>query len=137
MEAHSKLTDTEFVQQLQQCKLDPAAFSHEAHLRLAWINIKQYGLSEAEKNIQHQLQNYVAALGAENKYNKTLTIAAIKMVYHFMLRSKTDDFQEFLVAFPRLKSHFKELLHKHYSFDIFHSEEAKKKYLEPDLLPFD
>jgi hypothetical protein len=39
--------------------------------------------------------------------------------------------------FPRLKTNFRELMACHYGFDIYTSEKAKMKYLEPDLLPFD
>jgi hypothetical protein len=83
------------------------------------------------------LQNYVASLGAKDKYNKTVTIAAVKAVYHFMLKSKADNFQVFISENQKLKTNFKELLNTHYSTDIFKSTKAKKEFLEPELLPFD
>ena len=42
-----------------------------------------------------------------------------------------------MIEFPRLKNNFRELISSHYGFDIYNSEKAKMKYLEPDLLPFD
>lgn len=137
MEEHFSLSDTEFEQQFNNCVLNPAIFSHEAHLRLAWINIDRYGIEQAEKNIPIQLQKFVRFVGAADKYNKTLTIAAIKAVYHFMLKSKSENFQGFIAEFPRLKNNFKELMSCHYGFDIYHSKKAKVEFLEPDLLPFD
>ena len=137
MASHFDLSDTEFLQQFIGCEFKPADFSHEAHLRLAWINISQYGIEKAETNIQNQLQNFVESVGAKNKYNKTLTVAAIKAVYHFMQKSKSDNFKDFIAEFPRLKSHFKALMDSHYSFDIYNSEKAKHEFLLPDLLPFD
>jgi hypothetical protein len=119
------------------CSLEPAIFSHEAHLRLAWIHINNYGIDRAIENITEQLQNFVTSLGAGDKYNKTVTISAIRAVYHFMLKSSTDTFQDFIAENPRLKNNFRELLSHHYTSDIFKSEEAKKEYLEPELLPFD
>lgn len=137
MEEHFSLSDTAFKNQFIDCELNPALFTHEAHLRLAWININKYGIKRAEKEIQSQLQHFVEFVGAKDKYNKTVTIAAIKAVYHFMLKSKKDNFKDFIAEHPRLKTNFKDLLDCHYSFDVFNSNEAKMVYLEPDLVPFD
>lgn len=137
MEKHYNLSDQEFERQFENCQLDPADFSHEAHLRLAWIHLDKYGKERAEENIQTQLQKFVSHAGAKDKYNATLTLAAIKAVYHFKSKSKVTHFQDFIVAFPQLKNNFKELMKLHYSFDIFNSKNAKKRFLEPDVSPFD
>ena len=137
MENHFDLTDTEFENEFKSCKLDPSIFSHEAHLRLAWINIKKYGIKQAEINIQTQLEKFVKFHGETDKYNKTLTIAAIRVVNHFANRSKSEKFEDLIVEFPRLKQKFKELIDAHYSIDIFNSELAKVEFIEPDLLPFE
>ncbi len=136
MEKHFELTDTEFEAQFANCALDPSLFSHEAHLRLAWIHITKYGLEQAEENIQTQLKNYVAQLGAQDKYHTTVTVAAIKAVYHFIQKSQTKSFKAFIADCPRLKENFKELMGAHYNFDIFGSKEARQAYIEPDSLPF-
>ena len=137
MKDHFDLTDFEFEQKFETSSLDAGLFSHEAHLRLAWIHITKYGIDKALENIQLQLKAYVKHLGAASKYNKTVTIAAVKAVYHFILKSKSDNFQDFIVEFPRLKNNLKGLMDSHYGIDIFNSEAAKKEYLRPDLLPFD
>ena len=136
LHSHYDLTDSEFEIQFESCQLLPDLFNHEAHLRLAWIYINKYGLDEAIDKICVQLSNYTKHLGAGDKFNKTVTIAAIRAVYHFMLKSNSDTFKKFIAAHPDLKFRFKELLNTHYGFNIF-SEKAKKEYLEPDLLPFD
>jgi len=137
MEKHFELSDAEFEKQFINCELSPDIFSHEAHLRLAWINIKKYGIKKAVTNLQGQLREYVKSVGAENKYNTTLTLAAIKAVYYFMLKSYSNSFRGFMIEFPRLKNNFRELMSCHYGFDIYNSEKAKMKFLQPDLLPFD
>lgn len=137
MEAHYSLSDAQFIAQLESCSLDPALFTHEAHLRLAWINIKNHAIEEAVELTQYQIINYVEHLGANDKYNTTLTVAATRAVYHFMLKEETYSFNEFIAKAPRLKTEFKKLIESHYGFDIFNSQEAKEKYLEPDLCEFD
>lgn len=134
---HSQLTDDQFIGELVDTTLDPALFNHEAHLRLAWYCINRYGIEEAINKVTSYLSAYVAALGATDKYNTTLTIASVKAVYHFMLKSTSTNFSGFIASNPRLNTEFKSLLTSHYSTDIFNSPEAKSKFLEPELLPFD
>lgn len=137
MEPHFEVSDAVFEQQFKNCELNPALFSHEAHLRLAWIHIKKYGVEKAIENVCEQLLNFVDYVGARDKYNKTLTIAAVRAVHHFMKKKEIDNFYDFIQAYPRLKTNFKELMGFHYKTDIFNSENAKRMYLEPDLVPFD
>jgi hypothetical protein len=134
---HFELTDLDFERLFSERKISAGIFNHEAHLRLAWIHIEKYGVDIAERNICSQLKSFVHHLGAGEKYNETVTIAAVKAVYHFKLKSNTNNFPDFIEENPRLKSNFKDLIRQHYSEDIFASSEAKQKFLVPDLLPFD
>lgn len=136
MERHRHLSDLEFEKQFENCSLDPSIFSHEAHLRLAWIHIQKYGEDQACIRISNQILKFATTAGDNNKFNKTVTVAAIKAVNHFILKSKSTNFQDFMRESSRLKYNFKELLSYHYGFDIFTSEKARLEYLEPDLLPF-
>lgn len=136
MEQHFILSDIEFEEQFENALLDPTIFTHEAHLRLAWIHILKYGETKAIENITEQLQNYVRHLGVTDKYNETLTVAAIKAVKHFIQKQPLETFYEFITTYPRLKTSFKNIIEQHYGFDIFTSTIAKEKYLQPDLLEF-
>lgn len=136
MDDHNQLNDKEFELQFQDGTLSPSVFNHEAHIRLAWIHVIKYGIEQALINVDSQLFNYVSSLGAQDKYNKTVTIAAIKVVNHFVQKSNSDNFKDFVSEFPRLNYNFKELLSHHYSIDIFNSDIAKSSFLEPNLLPF-
>lgn len=133
---HFDLTDSEFERNFENCRLDPSIFNHEAHLRLAWIHIYKYGLEKAIDNITSQLKQFTTKIGASHKFNKTLSVASIYVVHHFMKKSDADNFKEFISENPKLRYAFKDLLECHYQIDIFNSETAKTKYIEPDLLPF-
>ena len=137
MEPHFTLNDEAFELQFNSGVMPPELFTHEAHSRLAWIHLKKYGVEQAVKNVCTQLQHYTALLGASDKYHETLTIAAVRAVHHFMLKTECDDFQGFINDNPRLKYNFKDLIFQHYATDILISETARKTYLEPELLPFD
>lgn len=135
--SHNQLSDSVFEQQFADCSLPPSLFSHEAHLRLAWIHIRTYGVEQAVANLREQIKRYASSLGVQRKYNETVTVASVKVMHHFMQRSSAEHFKELINVFPSLKQDFKKLLGEHYSKDIFRSESARKEYLEPDLLPFD
>jgi len=136
LEKHRILSDTEFEEQFRLCRIDPSLFTHEAHLRLAWIHINNYGVTTAKKNIEHQIRKFVKHVGAEDKYHQTITIASIEAVYHFMKRSTAKDFETFIEQNSELKTDFKNLISSHYSQNIFNSQKARIEYVEPNIQPF-
>ncbi|OUS00975.1 hypothetical protein A9Q86_09525 [Flavobacteriales bacterium 33_180_T64] len=134
---HNELSDTEFIEQLNNCSINPKTFNHEAHLRLAWILINELAVDKAIKAIQQLLLRFVTHVGATDKYHTTVTIIAIKAVNHFMQKSKTEKFEDFIIENNILKTNFKALINCHYSIDVFTSVRAKSSFLKPDLLPFE
>ncbi len=134
---HSQLSDEVFERQFAAFELKPRLFSHEAHLRLAYIHIKKYGREQAERNMCDQIEGYALSLGITDKFNKTVTIAAVKVVDHFMRKSGSANFKDFIKEFPRLKTNFKDLLAQHYGFNVFRDLQAKQSFVEPDLAPFE
>ena len=137
MEKHYQFSDERLLQAMEISALDPAYFSHEAHLRWGWLLIENNGIENAIEKACDQLKSYTSKLGAEDKYNETVTVAAIKAIHHFRLKSKSDNFKDFIKASSRLKTSFKELMETHYSEDIFTNAKAKVKYMKPDKAPFD
>lgn len=133
---HTTLTDQEFEKRFADCSFPVEDFSHEAHLRLAWIHIRKYGAERAVEHIQEQLKQFVAHAGAEDKYHVTLTIAAVRAVHRFMQKSDPGSFDGFIAEHPELKTRFRELINSHYSMDIFTSDEARIRFVEPDVQSF-
>ncbi|MBT8268326.1 MAG: hypothetical protein KJN59_03810 [Bacteroidia bacterium] len=137
MDNHYRFSDFELEEEFRGMTLHPKYFNHEAHLRLAWIHIRKYGIEKAIDNLCIQIYNYANYLGANDKFNKTVTVASIRAVYHFMLKSNSENFKTFIGENPRLNNNFKELLAQHYDIDIWNNETARSSFLQPDLLPFD
>ncbi|WP_421763091.1 hypothetical protein [Ekhidna sp.] len=133
---HWQYSDEVFEETFESFRLKPGMFSHEAHLRLAYIHIKKYGARQAEQNMCNQIKGYAESLGVYDKFNKTVTIASVKAMNHFMQKSNADNFKGFIQEFPRLLTHFKEILGQHYGFNVFADQRAKREFVEPDLLPF-
>ena len=137
MEAHYQYSDSEFERQFQEMTMNPLHFSHEAHLRLAWVHINKYGVDKAIEKVCAQIKAFDLFHGKGDKYHHTVTVAAVKAVDHFINKSSASGFHEFILENPRLKENFKHLIDQHYSYNIFTSEEARLEFMNPDLLPFD
>ena len=136
MKDHWQFTDEEYEKAFESYQLKPGMFSHEAHLRLAYIHIKKYGRSQAEINMCDQIKGYAESLGFFDKFNKTVTVAAVKVMDHFIQKSSSNSFQELIQEHPSLLTNFREILSQHYGFNVFGDKRAKQVYIEPDLLPF-
>ena len=136
MKTHYQLNDQQFEEQFENCTFDPTLFTHEAHLRLAWIHLTNYGMEKATQNICQQIQKFDRIFGDGTKFHYTITVAAIKVLAHFKNKSSTNTFEALMEAFPRLKTNFQDLLDQHYSAGFFKNKATKYSYLEPDLLAF-
>ncbi|UOB17449.1 hypothetical protein [Abyssalbus ytuae] len=136
MEQHYKFSDSLFLEKFEDCTFPPDLFTHEAHLRLAWINLNKYGTKKAIKNVCDQIERFDKVNGDGTKYNKTITVASIYIMKHFMKQSAANNFETLLKEFPKLKHNFLDLIRAHYEIDIFTEEIAKKQYLRPDKISF-
>ncbi|MEM8487708.1 MAG: hypothetical protein AAF564_19305 [Bacteroidota bacterium] len=134
MKSHRELSDADFAAQFENCTLIPQLFNHEAHLRLAWIHIKQHGVDRAADNLCSQIKTFDKTFDDGTKFNTTVTVAAVKAVHHFMQRSSTTDFPAFIAENQQLINNFKGLIATHYSIDVFSAPHAKHTFIEPDLM---
>ncbi len=137
MEAHWNLTDQQFTHQFANGSLEPSLFTHQAHLRLAWIRLGQLGVAQAAHLITKEIKAFATLHGDPEKYHHTLTIAAIQVVHHFMNKSEAKTFQELIAEYPVLIQSFKSLILSHYTPELIFSDYAKQHYSTPDLLDFD
>ncbi|NLP56570.1 hypothetical protein [Lutibacter sp. B1] len=127
-----ELNNEELLQQFEDCTLNPSLFTHEVLLKLTWILINKYGLKEAiVKNCELKEQYYIKALKSK-KFNIALTKAYTEILYHFMQKSTTKDFDKLLREFPRLKYNFKDLVRTHYGYDIL---KEHRKEVPPSFNP--
>lgn len=89
---HFSYSDHAFKEAIDSCTLVPKLFSHEAHLRFAWLMIKDHGPEKAVDEVCDQIFKFVDNIGATDKFHKTLTVAAVKVVNHFMEKSSGENF---------------------------------------------
>ncbi len=136
MEKHYRYSDEVYEEKFKAGKFPPLHFSHEAHLRLAYIHLKKYGLEQSIDHMCKQIYDFAIKYGATMKFNATVTYASLQIMNHYMMKSKKGNFADFIKEFAFLLKDFKGEIEKHYSWDVFRSLEAKAEILYPDLAPF-
>lgn len=110
---HRQLDDNKLLTKLSDGSLDPKLFSHEAHLRLAFVLIKHYGLEGAINECQQILKNYVEHIGAADKYDAKLSERAIMVVNKLMRKHNYDNVYDLIHIHPKLLSDFKSYLYEY------------------------
>ena len=112
--------------------IEPAGFDHRAHVRLAYAYLAG---SEVEQAFLDMRGSLLAFLTHNNvpasKFHETLTRAWILAVHHFMDRSSTSSFDDFIVRNPVLLD--SKIMLTHYSAGLLFSENARGQFVEPDL----
>lgn len=109
-EMHEILEDKLLINSLKECSLHPAIFTHEAHLRVAYILIKNNTLNEAKIKMNELLKNFTKYLGVEDKFDQILTERSVEVMRKMISSSKTTDFKEFIIENQELKNNFSALI---------------------------
>lgn len=136
MKAHRlSPSDKRFLEDFQACRIEPSAFHHREHLRLAYVLLASMELQKARRHLKEDLLRFLAHHGIDpSGYHETLTGAWLLAVRHFMSQSPSDlDSEGFIEMNPRLLD--KEVLLSHYSRDLLDSEAAKAAFLPADIDP--
>ncbi|MCM2258796.1 MAG: hypothetical protein NDJ94_24440, partial [Vicinamibacteria bacterium] len=107
------------------------AFRHRDHVRMAWLMLRAHG-ARAPEAIRDGIRHFAAIKGATGLYHETLTrfwveaCAAVKPV-------DDEAFDQFVARAPHLLD--KDLWAKHWSRERLFSDEARERWVEPDLEP--
>lgn len=124
--------DLEFQRAFESCGIAPAAFDHEAHLRLAYVYLAQSGLEDAQAKMRVALIAFLRVHGLPpGKFHETLTRAWVLAVRHFMGRSPSRSFGDFIAKSAVLLD--SRVMLTHYSPGALFSEQARAVFVEPDL----
>lgn len=141
------MTDSELWAAFHDRTLPAKDWTHEAHLRVAYLYRRRYSLDEAHLLFRiHLIRLNMFHEVPESKdrgYHETLTRGWLAAVGGIMVtaavpvaepESQAPDSLAFIGAHVELND--RKLLLRHYSRDRIHSVEARSRWLEPDLAPF-
>jgi hypothetical protein len=128
-------SDQTFRTEFEACKLPPAAFGHRAHARLAYVYLTEHDTDTAHQLMQKALLTFLQYHGVDvSKYHETMTRSWILAVQHFMEVSPGFESAEtFMENNPKLLA--SKIMMTHYSAEVFFSDEARARFVEPNLSP--
>jgi len=128
------MSDDAVLQAFEDCRLDPAKFHHDDHIRLAWLCVQRYGELEAETKLLDGLRRFAQLAGVPQKFMHTTTIAWARLVAAAQIKNPaTINFSEWIQSYPELLDH--NLLARYYSSGRLETAEARSGWVEPDLAP--
>jgi len=132
--AHSvSADDRRFCADFAACRIQPGAFDHRAHIRLAYIYLAEH---DAETSLTLMRSALLAFIQRHQipvaKYHETLTQAWILAVRHFMAISPAgESAADFIADNPSMLD--PRIMLTHYSTEVLFSEEARARFVEPNL----
>ncbi len=127
------VTDRVFARAFERGEIPAAEFGHRAHVRLAWVYLREAGSFEAAlARIRDGIKQFAAAAGASQKYHETLTVLWMRLLDDAAARVPDGcSYDELLQRCPELAD--KDLPLQYYSRERLFSEEARVAWVEPDV----
>jgi hypothetical protein len=136
-EMSTSLADQEFADAFEACTLAKENFKHRDHVRLAWFYLKTSAhYEEALDKVRGGIKKFAKAHGQTGLYHETITCLFMHYIAKAMSStSQGASFEEFCVKNPQLFDGAKSFRERHYSDELWKSEEARHRFVEPDLEP--
>ena len=127
--------DSEFRERFERCAIAPSEFSHQSHVRIAYIYLCENDPEVAYSKMRSSLLKFLSHHGIDpRKYHETLTRAWLMAVHHFMSRSQDQRSSlDFIKANPTLAD--SKIMLTHYSKEKLFCDSARAEFVEPDIEP--
>jgi hypothetical protein len=124
-------SDLDLLESFESGALDPAAFHHQDHVRLAWAHLQRYPLPVAIQRVCDGLRLLARHAGKPERYHETITWAWVLLVAdRIARRGRRESFAAFAAANPDLLD--SRLLWAHYRDETLASPEARQAFRMPD-----
>lgn len=128
------MTDEAFARAFEDGAVPPAEFTHLAHVRVAWVYLREADSpDEALERMRGAIRRFAAAAGASQKYHETITVLWMRLLEDVRIQGASGELEEVLLTYPELAN--KDLPLQYYSRDRLFSDEARAAWLEPDRRP--
>lgn len=128
------LSDSEFLADMEACRVPNASFRHADHVRLAWILCTTMPPAEADERMCAIIQAFAARNGHAAKFHETMTRVWMRLVRAGLdITPGIADLDEFLFCHPWLLD--KASPFRFYSRGVLLSDGARREWVGPDLHP--
>jgi len=132
------MTDNEFLAAFEAATLTRSEWTHEAHIRMAWLYARrERGILAALAKIRTGIKRLNGALGTdETLYHETVTCAFATLIYVRATQpGASDTWPAFRDANSELFDTYDPILLHHYRPETLASDEARRMFVSPDLRP--
>lgn len=134
------MSDDSFLNAFETCTLPATAWTHEAHVRMAWLYVTRLPYDEAVIRVRNGINKFNnAVLKKDMGYHETITVAFCCLIADARKKLHRPDKP---CELDDLKSHFPEFfdrklsaLLRHYRHETLFHESARTSFVEPDLIP--
>lgn len=125
--------EDELVQAFDDLTLEPAKFTHRAHLSVAWRYLQRHGLAVGAVKFREQLLRYIESVGAQGKYHETITWAYMVLLNEELSlgTDRCETFDEVVARRPDLLDHRNGAIAACYSREELDRPEARRTFLLP------
>ena len=126
------MTDEAFARAFEAGSVTPAQFDHLAHVRVAWVYLREAAsIDEALARMRHGIRKFAAAAGVPQKYHETITVLWMRLLADVRAAGASGELADLLRAHPALAD--KDLPLEYYSRELLFSDGARAAWVEPDL----
>ncbi len=125
------MTDDEFLAAFEAAAIPRAEWTHEAHIRMAWLHLTRFPTDEACERIRVGIQKLNAINGVVDGYHETITIAFMRMIAARLLLPES--YGSFLARNPELYGRSLVAILQYYTRERLFSSEARVQFVEPDV----
>lgn len=123
------MTDADFLAAIENCSYPIADFHHAEHLRLGWLLLSKMDRVSASARAARAIRRLTQHYGRADRYHETVTQAWMRLLASHEERA----FGEFLALHADRLS--LDLLHRHWRRETLMGDDARAKWVEPDLDP--
>ena len=126
--------DRVFVARFMACRWPPAAWTHRAHVRLAWTLLGEHGLAAALSQVSDAIRRYNSeVLERPHAYHETLTQAFVRLIA--AVYQTGERFDQFCHRQPGLLATTPLAIARYYSDALLASTAARHTFVAPDREP--
>lgn len=124
------MTDEQFLEALETCRLDASEFGHAGHVRAGYLYLRANGFGFALERVRRAVRQFAHHSGQPERYHETVTVAYLALIaQHLCVRGDGGGWVGFArdnpeLFQPRLLLHF-------YSELELNSDLARRVFLLP------
>lgn len=125
------MSDDEFLAAFETVTFTRPEWTHEAHVRMAWLYLTRWPLGDALKRVRAGIQKLNAKIGSPDGYHETITVAFVRVMAVRLVPGEM--YPAFRERNPDLFDRTLAALLRHYTKELLHSAPARRAFVEPDV----